>query len=117
MLEEKNEKRCSGCKTPKTLDNFYKNKLVLDGHSNYCIGCTRENSRKYFQRKKEKQSKSETDSLIKLALFGGQTNDVSTTDADSLMKVLMIERLLKSVTEELSTLKKNLTSSDMFISQ
>ena len=51
------------------------------------------------------------------ALFGGQTNDVSTTDADSLMKVLMIERLLKSVTEELSTLKKNLTSSDMFISQ
>jgi len=33
------------------------------------------------------------------------------------MKVLMIERLLKSVTEELSTLKKNLTSSDMFISQ
>ena len=117
MSEEKNEKRCSGCKTPKTLDNFYKNKLVLDGHSNYCIDCTRENSRRYFQRKKEKQSKSETDSLIKLALFGGQTNDVSTTDADSLMKVLMIERLLKSVTEELSTLKKNLTSSDMFISQ
>jgi len=96
MSEEKNEKRCSGCKTPKTIDNFYKNKLVLDGHSNYCIDCTRENSRKYFQRKKEKQSKSETDSL---------------------MKVLMIERLLKSVTEELSTLKKNLTNSDMFISQ
>ena len=55
MTEEKSEKRCSGCKTTKTLENFYKNKLVLDGHSNYCIDCTRENSRKYFQRKKEKQ--------------------------------------------------------------
>ena len=45
-----NEKKCSGCKTTKTIDNFYKNKLVLDGHSNYCIECTRENSKKYFQR-------------------------------------------------------------------
>ncbi len=117
MSEEKREKRCSGCKTPKTLDNFYKNKLVLDGHSNYCIDCTRENSKRYFKRKKEKQSKNETDSLIKLALFGGQTNDVSTTDADNLMKILMIERMLKSVSDELNNLKKNLTNSDVFISQ
>ena len=50
MSEEKKEKRCSGCKTPKTIDNFYKNKLVLDGHSNYCIDCTRENSKRYFQK-------------------------------------------------------------------
>jgi hypothetical protein len=117
MSEEKVEKRCSGCKTPKTLDNFYKNKLVLDGHSNYCIDCTRENSKRYFKRKKEKQSKTETDSLIKLALFGSQTNDVSTTDADNLMKILMIERMLKSVFDELNNLKKNLTNSDVFISQ
>ena len=117
MSEEKKEKRCSGCKTPKSLDNFYKNKLVLDGHSNYCIDCTRENSKRYFIRKKEKHSKSETDSLIKLALFGGQTNDISSTDADNLMKILMIERLLKSVTDELTTLKKNLTNSEVFISQ
>ena len=117
MSEEKKEKRCSGCKTPKTLDNFYKNKLVLDGHSNYCIDCTRENSKRYFKRKKEKQSKTETDSLIKLALFGSQTNDVSTTDADNLMKILMIERMMKSIFEELNNLKKNLTNSDVFISQ
>ena len=117
MSEEKKEKRCSGCKTPKTLNNFYKNKLVLDGHSNYCIDCTRENSKKYFQRKKEKQSKSETDNLIKQVLFANQTNDINTTDADSLMKILMIERLLKSVTDELTTLKKNLTNSDVLISQ
>jgi len=117
MSEEKNEKRCSGCKTPKTLGNFYKNKLVLDGHSNYCIDCTRENSKRYFVRKKEKQSKVETDSLIKLAFFGSQTNDVSSTDADNLMKILMIERMIKSISEELSNLKKNLTNSDVFISQ
>lgn len=117
MSEEKKEKRCSGCKTAKTLDNFYKNKLVLDGHSNYCIDCTRENSKRYFKRKKEKQSKTETDSLIKLALFGSQTNDVSTADADNLMKILMIERMMKSIFEELNNLKKNLTNSDVFISQ
>ena len=63
MSEEKNEKRCSGCKTPKTLDNFYKNKLVLDGHSNYCIECTRQNSKRYFQRKKERMAKDESDNF------------------------------------------------------
>ena len=46
-----NQKKCSGCKMSKPVDNFYKNKLVLDGHSNYCIECTRENSKRYFQRK------------------------------------------------------------------
>jgi len=117
MSEEKREKKCSGCKTPKTLDNFYKNKLVLDGHSNYCIDCTRENSKRYFQRKKIKQSKVETDNLIKLALFGGQTNDVSTTNANTLMEILMIEELLKSLTDRVSTLKKNMTNSEVFISQ
>ena len=117
MYEERKEKRCSGCKTPKTLDNFYKNKLVLDGHSNYCIECTRENSKKYFQRKKIKQSKVETDNLIKLALFGSQTNDINTTNANTLMEILMVEELLKSLTDKVSNLKKNLTNSEMFISQ
>ncbi len=117
MSEERKEKRCSGCKTPKTLDNFYKNKLVLDGHSNYCIECTRENSKKYFQRKKIKQSKVETDNLIKLALFGSQTNDINTTNANTLMEILMVEELLKSLTDKVSNLKKTLTNSEMFISQ
>ena len=57
MSEEKKEKRCCGCKTPKPLDNFYKHKKQSDGHSPYCIECTRENSKRYFQRKKEKQVK------------------------------------------------------------
>jgi hypothetical protein len=52
-----------------------------------------------------------------LALFGGQTNDVSTTNANTLMEILMIEELLKSLTDRVSTLKKNMTNSEVFISQ
>ncbi len=63
------EKKCSGCKKVKQLGNFYKNKLILDGHSNYCIDCTRENSKRYFRRKKEKESKVETDNLIKITFM------------------------------------------------
>lgn len=63
------QKRCSGCKESKSLEQFYKNKLVLDGHSNYCVDCTRENSKKYFQRKKEKIAKSESENLMKMVLL------------------------------------------------
>ena len=108
MSEEKKEKRCSGCKTPKTIDNFYKNKLVLDGHSNYCIDCTRENSTRYFQRKKEKISKEENDNLMKMVFLTNHTNDSNPENADNLMKVLMIERMCKSIMDELENLKKSL---------
>ena len=108
MSEEKDEKRCSGCKTPKPLDSFYKNKLVLDGHSNYCIDCTRENSKRYFQRKKEKISKEENDNLMKMVFLTNHTNDSNPENADNLMKVLMIERMCKSIMDELENLKKSL---------
>jgi hypothetical protein len=111
MSEEKKEKRCSGCKSAKPLDNFYKNKLVLDGHSNYCIDCTRENSRRYFQKKKERQSKEENDNLMKMVLFSNHSNESNPENADNLMKVLMIERMCKSILDELENLKKNLVKS------
>ena len=111
MSDEKKEKRCSGCKSAKPLDNFYKNKLVLDGHSNYCIDCTRENSRRYFQKKKERQSKEENDNLMKMVLFSNHSNDSNPENADNLMKVLMIERMCKSILDELENLKKNLVKS------
>lgn len=106
-MEEKTVKKCSGCKESKATDNFYKNRLVLDGHSNYCIDCTRENSRRYFQRKKEKQSKVETENMIKQAFFGNQSSNINTTDTESLMKVLMIEKMLRSAIIEIESLKKN----------
>jgi hypothetical protein len=102
------QKKCSGCKTIKPIENFYKNKVVLDGHSNYCIDCTRENSRKYFQRKKEKQQKLESENLMKTILLGS----VDSSNADGLMKILMIEKMLKSVNEELDHLKKTYVKTD-----
>jgi hypothetical protein len=101
-----NEKKCSGCKTSKTLDNFYKNKLVLDGHSNYCIECTRENSKKYFQRKKERVAKSENDSLMKMVLLNNYNSEVDKSNADNFMKILMIEKMCKTILDELDTLKQ-----------
>jgi len=115
MSEEKKEKRCSGCKTPKTLDNFYKNKLILDGHSNYCVDCTRENSKKYFQRKKQRITKIENENLVKMA-FMNNDNEVS-PNADNLMKILMVEKMLKSVFDELENLKQNLVKSENTVTQ
>ena len=117
MSEEKNEKRCSGCKTPKPLDNFYKNKLVLDGHSNYCIDCTRENSKKYFQRKKLKISKIENDTLLKMAFLNSDTIGNVSVNAENLMKIMMIEKMISSITTELGNLKNNVIKSENIISQ
>ena len=89
MSQEKNEKKCSGCKSSKLVDQFYKNRLVLDGHSNYCIECTRENSKKYFQRKKERVAKSENDNLMKMVLLSNFSNESDSGNADNLMKILM----------------------------
>ena len=112
-----NEKKCSGCKTSKTLDNFYKNKLVLDGHSNYCIDCTRENSKKYFQRKKERTIKSENDNLMKMVLLNNYNSEVDKTNADNLMKILMIEKMCKTILDELDTLKQSYVKSESQVSQ
>ncbi len=117
MSEEKDEKRCSGCKTPKPLDSFYKNKLVLDGHSNYCIDCTRENSKKYFQRKKLKISKIENDTLLKMAFLNSDTIGNVSVNAENLMKIMMIEKMIGSITTELSNLKNNVIKSEKIISQ
>lgn len=111
------KKKCSGCKEELPIGNFYKNKLVLDGHSNYCISCTKQNSKKYFQRKKEKIAKSENENLMKMVLLSNYSNDIDHNNADKLMKILMIEKMCKSILEELGNLKKEFvkTESDMFI--
>ncbi len=110
------EKRCSGCKESKSLNQFYKNKLVLDGHSNYCVDCTRENSKKYFQRKKEKIAKSESENLMKMVLLNNYNNDMDNTNADNLMKILMIEKMCKSILDELENLKKTYIKSENMLS-
>lgn len=110
-------KKCSGCKDVKSLDEFYKNKLVLDGHSNYCIECTRENSRKYFQRKKERLQKEEDDNLIKSIILQTDTLNVDPQYTENVLKILTIEKLCKSMLNEISELKVNLTKTNELISQ
>ena len=118
-MEEIKKKKCSGCKNEKPLDNnhFYKNRLVLDGHSNYCIDCTRENSKKYFQRKKLKISKIENDTLLKMAFLNSDTVGNVSVNAENLMKIMMIEKMISSITTELSNLKNNVIKSENIISQ
>ncbi len=102
-------KKCSGCKEVLPIENFYKNKLVIDGHSNYCIDCTRENSKKYFIRKKEKLSKLENDNLMKIALL----SNTDSNNADNLMKIMMIEKMCKTILEELEHLKRDFVKTEM----
>jgi hypothetical protein len=109
-------KRCSGCKDVKSMNQFYKNKLVLDGHSNYCIGCTKQNAKKYFQRKKERVAKIENENLMKMVLLSNYTNEMDTQNADNLMKILMIEKMCKSVLNELEDLKKSFTKTENIVS-
>jgi hypothetical protein len=91
--------------------------LVLDGHSNYCIDCTRENSKKYFQRKKLKISKIENDTLLKMAFLNSDTIGNVSVNAENLMKIMMIEKMISSITTELSNLKNNVIKSENIISQ
>jgi hypothetical protein len=116
-MQETTKKKCSGCKNNKEIENFYKNKLTSDGHSNYCIDCTRENSKRYFQRKKERQSQIENDNLMKLTLLNGYSTDGDDNNADSLMKILLIERMCSNVLTELQTLKKNYIRIETPVSQ
>jgi len=100
-------KNCSGCKTSKELDNFYKNKLTADGHSNYCIECTKENSKKYFQRKKERLLRNETDNFIKISMLSNNTQSNLSEETENLIRLMKIENLLKTATYELNVFKNH----------
>lgn len=105
------QKKCTGCKETKTLDSFYKNKLILDGHSNYCIECTRENSKKYHQRKKERLLKEQSTQMVQSRLMLEFSADSENNSADNIMKLLMIEKLCKSIMSEVDSLKISMMSS------
>lgn len=47
-------KKCSTCKTQKTLDKFNKNKDTIDGLINICKECVREYNKIYYYSNKEK---------------------------------------------------------------
>ena len=82
------EKKCSGCKQDLPIKNFYKKRNMSDGHSSYCIDCTRENSKRYFQRKKDKFFKSENDTLVKAVLLSN-FNNTESQNPENLVKILL----------------------------
>lgn len=109
-------KRCSGCKSHKPVENFYKNRLTLDGRSNYCTDCTKVNSQKYFKRKKERETKSESENLIKMALLSSYS-EIDGENAEKLMRIIVIEKMIKSINEELDELKKSYLKSESVITE
>jgi len=111
-MKNMSEKKCSGCKLQLSIENFYKNKNMSDGHSSYCVDCTRENSKRYFQRKKVKVAKNENNNLLN-AVIMSNINTSENQNAENLMKILMIEKMLKSVSEELEVLKNNYVKSEI----
>ena len=104
------QKKCSGCKESKNLDDFYKNKLMSDGRSNYCKDCTRNNSKNYFKRKKEREQNSRNETLLKMSFFSSLDSQENQQNSDNLMRILMIEKMLKSIMDEVSHLKSGLVN-------
>lgn len=103
------KKKCSGCKEQKLLGSFYKNKNMKDGHSNYCVDCTKENSKKYFQRRKYKVANSENDDIIKMVLLSNM-NNVDTSD-NKMVKIMIVEKLCYALLDEINKLKDMITQS------
>lgn len=105
-------KKCTGCKGEFPLSQFYKNKLIHDGHSNYCIDCTKVNSKKYFQRKKERTVKVENENLLKMVILNNYQQENNSPQADNLMKILMIEKMCKSMLDEVENLKRGFVKTE-----
>lgn len=106
------QKKCTGCKGEFPLSRFYKNKLIHDGHSNYCIDCTKVNSKKYFQRKKERTVKVENENLLKMVILNNYQQENNSPQADNLMKILMIEKMCKSMLDEVENLKRGFVKTE-----
>lgn len=107
---KKGIKKCSGCQTEKSVKEFYKNKRMNDGHSIYCVDCTKENSRKYHQRKKNKMRTSHNEEIVKNMVINNLISDNSNPNAELIMRLMLIERTLKSTLEEIETMKISLST-------
>jgi len=103
MVEMK-EKTCTGCKVPKPVSEFYKNKSNEDGCSIYCKKCTKLNSKKYYQKKLLKQAGDPTGVTVKSALFPGNFASLGNEQAEIRLKIALIERLMLTVNKEMKEL-------------
>ena len=54
---------------------------------------------------------------MKMVLLSNYSTETDSVNADNLMKILMIEKMCKSIITELDDLKKSLTKSENAVSQ
>jgi len=108
-------KKCTKCKQDLPSDKFYKNKLTKDGHSIYCVDCTKINSKKYFEKKKVKTAKVENDNLMKMALLSKFNGKLTEEEVNQLMRIMLIEKMVSNINEELSQLKQQYVRTEELI--
>lgn len=104
-MSEKITKNCIGCKTPKEFSSFHKNKSTIDGYSQYCKSCTKENAKRYFQRKKENKLKKQAENYINLSLLSNSLDPNLTEETENLLRLMKIENLLNNLKYELNVFK------------
>jgi len=100
-------KKCTRCKEVLPIDKFYKNKLTQDGHSIYCVDCTKVNSKKYFEKKKVKNDKIENENLMKAALLNKFNGKLDEGEINQLMRIMLIEKMVNNIVSELVPLKEH----------
>ncbi len=105
-------KKCTKCKLELSLERFYKNKLTKDGHSIYCVDCTKINSKKYFAKKKVRTAKVENDNLMKIALLNKFNGKLSEEEVNQLMRIMLIEKMVSNINDELTQLKQQYVRSE-----
>lgn len=103
-------KKCSGCQQDKSLKEFYKNKRMNDGHSIYCVTCTKENSKKYHQRKKNRIKTTHNEEVVKNMVLNNLISDNVNPNAEIIMKLMLIERTLKTALDEIENIKIGLST-------
>lgn len=106
---KRNGKKCSGCQEEKPLKEFYKNKRMNDGHSIYCVSCTKDNSKKYHQRKKNRIKTTYNEEIVKNMILNNLISENSNPNAEIIMKLMIIERTLRTSLEEIESIKLNLS--------
>lgn len=108
-------KKCTKCKQDLPLERFYKNKLTKDGHSIYCVDCTKINSKKYFSKKKIKTAKVENDNLMKMALLNKFNGKLTEEEVNQLMRIMLIEKMVSNINDEILQLKQQYVKTEELI--
>jgi len=62
-------------------------------------------------------AKAESENIMKMVLLSNYTTEMDSTSADNLMKILMIEKMCKSILLELEDLKKSYSKTDNLVPQ